>query len=109
MSQQVSAPGAPAAVVLDIGAGVGALVLDVPTAWLGKEIEISPRARPGCRTHAVVRMHGSAAGAVHAAVFPQLLAGSYTVYGCEDARAVAEIEVRSGLVATVAVGRSSLP
>jgi hypothetical protein len=82
--------------VLDLGRGVGALVLYAPAALAGTEIEISPGSDPAARrTHAVVQ--GRAAGpagrtadgrtvpydarpAIYAAVYPGLAAGQYTIW-----------------------------
>ena len=42
-------------VMLDIGAGTGALILWTPAELLGAEIEISPHTLDARRTHAAVR------------------------------------------------------
>ena len=59
MSETMSGPTGPGTVVLDLGADVGALILDVPAALSGREIEISP-ARGGTsarRTHSLAPWH----------------------------------------------------
>jgi len=93
------APGSPATapgagrVVLDLGPGVGALVLYAPADLDGAEIEISPASDPaGRRTHSLVRRRTinatsgtSAPGAtadlvMFAAVYPGLPTGGYVVW-----------------------------
>ena len=81
----VSAPGS---VVLDIGPGIGALVLLTPPDLEGAEIEISTDAPGDRRTHSQVRKRvtrrqsgGSAhADVSYAAVYPSLAAGNYTLW-----------------------------
>lgn len=69
-------------VVLDLGAGVGALVLYTPAALHGEEIEIS---RTGhARTHSRVRARETNAGTRYAAVYPGLPAGDYTIWHFAD-------------------------
>ena len=42
MTETVPGPSGPGSVVLEIGEGIGALVLDAPAGLIGREIEISP-------------------------------------------------------------------
>jgi hypothetical protein len=82
MPETVPGPSRAGSVVLDLGADVGALVLDAPAELSGQEIEISPvadgaRAR---RTHSLVRQRRTGAGTSYAAVYPGLAAGDYTVW-----------------------------
>ncbi len=90
-------PSAAGSVVLDLGAGVGAMVLYTPADLAGAEIEISQEGDPAARrTHALVRARGSG---VCAAVYPGLAAGRYTVW--RDAATPAGIaEVVGGQVTT---------
>jgi len=67
-------------VVLNIGADRGALVLYVPAAWHGHEIEISPVGRDGQRTHAAVRERELEDGPIFCVVYDGLAAGDYTVW-----------------------------
>lgn len=68
-------------VVLDIGHGVGALVVITGPEWRGREIEISPRDRePAVRTHVAVRERQMSDGVRYAAVFPALPAGPYVLW-----------------------------
>ena len=73
------APSGPA--VLDIGGGIGALLVIVPAALLHTEIEVSPAGRPDARTHTGVHsrlMHGEQ---LAIALFPSLEAGAWTLWG----------------------------
>jgi hypothetical protein len=82
MPESVPGPSRAGSVVLDLGAGVGALILDAPAELNGREIEISPAgvgARAG-RTHSLVRERRTGAGRGYAAVYPGLAAGDYTVW-----------------------------
>lgn len=74
------------ATVLDIGGDVGALVLHTEAAMVGAEIEISPAGHPTRRLH--VAVHRRPAGNASAAVFPQLVAGSYDLWDANDAVAL---------------------
>lgn len=67
-------------VVLDIGAGTGALIIHTDAAHDGLEIEVSPLADPDHRTHAAVRPRHLAGGPVHCLVISPLPAGPYTVW-----------------------------
>jgi hypothetical protein len=68
-------------VVLELGGDVGVLVLVTPASLLGHEIEISPvDGDPGSRTHSMVRERMTASGTSHAAVYPGVPAGQYTVW-----------------------------
>lgn len=84
-------------VVLDVGAGTGALVLYTPASLAGSEIEVS-RDQPGAsRTHASVRERPGRHGSRYAAVYPGLPAGGYTIWGPAGA-AVATVTLASGEV-----------
>lgn len=67
-------------VLLDLGAGTGALVLYTPADLLGAEIEISPDTPGAPRTHAAVRARLGPSGTRYAAVYEGLAAGGYTVW-----------------------------
>ncbi|MBV9382747.1 MAG: hypothetical protein JOY82_15795 [Streptosporangiaceae bacterium] len=81
MAEPAAGPTGPGAVVLDIGAGTGALVLHTPAALAGREIEISAAGAPGSpRTHSLVRERRTPRGVTHAAVYPGLPAGDYIIW-----------------------------
>jgi hypothetical protein len=68
-------------VVLDLGPGVGALVLHATQELDGREIEIGPAGgAPGHRTHSRVRPRELPGGTRYAAVYPELPAGDYTIW-----------------------------
>jgi hypothetical protein len=85
-------------VVLDVGPGVGALVLHTPAALDGQEIEISPRDLAAARrTHSQVRERHTADEVQYAAVYPGLSAGDYTIW--KDATTPAgTVTIESGRV-----------
>jgi hypothetical protein len=66
-------------VVLDIGAGTGALILHTPAGLDGREIEIS-LADAAARTHSQVRQRKMSGAIRYAAVYPALPAGEYTLW-----------------------------
>jgi hypothetical protein len=81
MGEHALGPSGPGTVVLDLGAGVGALVLYTTPDLDGREIEISRDDDPsGRRTHSQVRARHLPAGTKHAAVYPGLPAGQYTLW-----------------------------
>jgi hypothetical protein len=88
-------------VVLDIGQDTGALIIYTEEGLRGKEIEVSERGRERPRTHTDVAARRFRGKLLHAAVFPELPAGEYTIWGaprgCADAvwilgGAVAEVD-----------------
>jgi hypothetical protein len=81
MTEPVPGPSRPGSVVLDVGGAIGALVLHVPAALDGREIEISPLPGPGTRrTHSQVRERRAGGGVRYAAVYPGLAAGDYLIW-----------------------------
>jgi hypothetical protein len=99
MTEPAWGPSSAGSVILDLGADIGALILDTPAGLAGREIEISP-ASGGAgarRTHALVRERRTGAGTSYAAVYPGLPAAEYTVW--QDAVTPAAIvTVRGGQV-----------
>jgi hypothetical protein len=88
MSEPDVGPSGPGTVVLELGAGVGALVLCTPAELDGREIEISrDEDQPARRTHSRVRPRHMPAGTRYAAVYPDLAAGAYTIWAGEHRRA----------------------
>ena len=70
----------PEHVMLDLGPGVGALVLRTGAELHGKEIEISPSGRDGERSHKQVHERPVAGRPLYGAVFDSLPAGEYTLW-----------------------------
>lgn len=80
-------------VVLDIGGDVGALVLHVPAAMDGREIELEPTDPSQPHTHSAVRERRIEGRASFAAVYPNLASGRYVVQGTEQS-----VTIRGGEV-----------
>ena len=103
MTESAAGPSGPGTVVLELGADVGALVLYTPAELDGREIEISrddPDARDAQdarRTHSQVRPRHMAAVTRYAAVYPDLAAGTYTIWADEHRPAGRDV-ITGGLV-----------
>ena len=83
-SAAVTAHQAPSAsMMLDIGAGRGALVIYPDERYRHREIEISPGDGDAHRVHTGVHDRATAAGMVLTAVFGSLAAGEYVVWADE--------------------------
>lgn len=80
MTEASAGPSGPGTVVLDIGGDVGALIIITPAGMAGEEIHVSPRQDPEGRTHALVRERRLGPASCHAAVYPALQAGDYTIW-----------------------------
>jgi hypothetical protein len=100
-AEHVHGPTPPGTVLLDLGGNIGALILTVPAALAGAEIEISRADGPadGPRTHAQVRERPGGAGPGYAAVYPGLPAGTYTIWR-DQQTPLGTVEVTGGQVAT---------
>jgi len=70
----------PEHVILDLGPGVGALVLRTGADLHGTEIEISPAGRDEQRSHKQVHERPVAGRPHYGAVFDSLPAGEYTLW-----------------------------
>ena len=70
----------PEHVMLDLGPGVGALVLHTGADLHGKEIEISPTGRDEDRSHKQIHERLVFGRALYGAVFDSLPAGEYTLW-----------------------------
>ena len=93
-----SAHASQAAVVLDIGGDVGALVLYTGAGDDEAEIDISPGTDPAApRSHNQVHPRRAPAGVVYSAVYPALAAGEYTLWRDEHTPE-ATIIIRGGQV-----------
>ncbi|WP_433292192.1 phospholipase [Actinoplanes sp. CA-030573] len=91
-------PSGQGTVMLNIGAGIGALVIHAPGRLHGHEIEVSPVGDPALRTHAAVRARYVRGGASYAVVIDSLPEGRYTVWR-DPVNALGEVEVPGGGVA----------
>ncbi len=80
MSEPAAGPSGPGTVVMELGAGIGALILYTPAEMDGEEIEISCDEPGSRRTHSQVRPRHMPGETRYAAVYPGLPAGRYTVW-----------------------------
>jgi len=101
MSESAAGPSGPGTVVLELGPGVGALVLYTPAELDGREIEISRDDQDGARrTHSQVRPRHVPSGTRYAAVYPDLAAGSYTLWADEQTPA-SRVVITGGKITSV--------
>jgi len=101
MSEPAAGPSRPGTVVMELGAGIGALILYAPAGLDGEEIEISRDGAllPGAeRTHSRVRARHLPGQTRYAAVYPGLPAGRYTVW--QGSTPVAAVTVTGGQVSS---------
>ena len=90
MTESAAGPTGPGVVVMELGAGIGALILYTPPGLDGKEIEISRDDEPGAkRTHSRVRPRPMPGATKYAAVYPGLPEGRYTIWRDEHTPATA--------------------
>jgi len=94
MTEQVLGTSGPGSVILELGEGIGALILETPPDLKGHEIEISLSAG-GARTHSLVRERHTAARTSYAAVYPVLPEGDYVVWR-EDGGPAGQVTIHGG-------------
>ena len=100
MTEPAAGPSGPGTVVMEVGGDIGALVLYTPAGLDGREIEISRDGDPGARrTHSQVRRRHVADATTYAAVYPDLLAGTYTIWTGEQ-DAAATVVITGGQITT---------
>lgn len=87
-------------VVLDIGGDIGALVLYTGPEANGNEIEISRQGEQGHRTHNQVHERNFNGVIQFAAVYPELHAGQYDLWG-DDPTPVNSVTIVGGQVTEV--------
>lgn len=92
------APSGQGTVMLNIGAGIGAVVIYTPGSLHGHEIEVSPVDDPQRRTHAAVRARYVRTGVCWSVVIDSLPAGRYLVWR-DPVTALGEFDVVGGAVA----------
>ncbi|MBV9095380.1 MAG: hypothetical protein JO132_16140 [Streptosporangiaceae bacterium] len=96
--EPVPGPSGSGSVVLELGPGVGALVLHTPRELDGREIEISPADGTAARqTHSRVRPRRTGRRTQYAAVYPQLPAGTYAIWD-DGGTQVATVTIQGGQV-----------
>jgi hypothetical protein len=100
MTEPAAGPSGPGTVVMELGGDIGALILYTPASFYGREIEISRDDDPGARrTHSQVRRRDMADATTYAAVYPDLLAGTYTIW-TDEQNAAATVVITGGQIAT---------
>jgi len=99
MHEPVPGPSRSGSVVLDLGPGIGALILYTPADLDGEEIEISCDEPGARRTHSQVRPRQMPGETRYAAVYPSLPAGRYTIWRDEHGPAAA-VTVTGGQVSS---------
>ena len=85
-------------VVLELGEGIGALIVHTDPALLGTEVEISPAGDDGDRQHKEVLRRALGAATVHVLVYNNLPEGDYTLW-IDDVAKARGVHVRGGSVA----------
>jgi hypothetical protein len=85
-------------VVLDLGEGIGALIVRTGPDLLGEEIEISPAGRDGDRQHKQVLLRAAGARTIPALVYDNLAEGEYTLWR-DGAACARRVKVTGGEVA----------
>ena len=91
-------PSGQGTVMLNIGDGIGALIINTPGRMHGREIEVSPAADPTRRTHASVRARYVWGGICYSVVLDSLPRGRYTVWD-DPVTPLGEVDVPDGGVA----------
>jgi hypothetical protein len=91
------APSGTGTVVLNIGAGIGALVIHAPGSLHGHEIEVSPVGDHAARTHAAVRARYVRGGVTWSVVLDSLPEGRYVVWR-DPETPLAEVSIAGGAV-----------
>jgi hypothetical protein len=87
-------------VMLDIGDGVGALVVHAPAALVGVEIELARGGEAHAFVHTEVRERRLPGGTVYAGVYPAIVAGNYTLLDIDGAPKC-DVTIGSGRVTEV--------
>jgi hypothetical protein len=85
-------------VVLDLGEGIGALIVHTDPVLLGTEVEISPAGDDADRQHKEVLKRALGAATVHVLVYDNLPEGDYTLWIADVAEARG-VHVQGGSVA----------
>jgi hypothetical protein len=98
------APSGQGTVVLDIGEGIGALVVHTPSELCGIEIEIARRGEANAFVHTEVRERVLPEGSVYAGVFVALDEGDYTLLDIAE-HAPRDVTIESGRVTEVVLSK----
>jgi hypothetical protein len=85
-------------VVLDLGDGIGALIVHTDPELLGVEVEISPAGADGNRQHKEVLRRTMGTATVNVLVYDKLPEGTYTLW-VDDVAWASNVRIESGSVA----------
>jgi hypothetical protein len=85
-------------VVLDLGDGIGALIVHTDPELLGVEVEISPAGADGNRQHKEVLQRTMGPATVNVLVYDNLPEGKYTLWVDDVAWAI-DVRIESGSIA----------
>jgi len=96
----IGTPASSASIALDIGGGLGALIIYPSERYRGLEIEISVAGGDGRRVHTGVHERSSDAGSTLTAIFGSIPAGEYVIWE-DEATAGDSVTVPDGGVAEV--------
>jgi hypothetical protein len=88
----------PEYVVLDIGDGLGALIVYADPSLHGTEVEISPSGEDSNRSHKEILERGEGGRVAFTAVFDRLPEGSYTLW-VDDVAHERDVQITGGFVA----------
>jgi hypothetical protein len=92
--------GPPDALVLDIGDDIGALVLYADESCLGSEVDITPVGAPRSHhIHTMIRRRRATGRDVVAGLYPELAAGTYTVWGLGGTGPIGRVTIVGAQVA----------
>lgn len=101
--EQAPEPSTAGSVVLDIGGTIGAAIVHTPDRFAGQELEIRVEGGSWDGTHVGVHRRELPGGAIYAAVFPHLGAGTWEVrLRDRDDSPVLAVVVVGGQVTTAA-------
>jgi hypothetical protein len=90
-------PSGQGTVMLNIGAGIGALIIHTPAGMHGQEIEISPVTDLAVRKHAAVRARYVHGGVVWSEVIDNLPEGRYVIWR-DPITPLEQVDVNGGAV-----------
>ena len=88
--------------MLDLGPGVGALVLHTDADLHGVEIELSPSGSDDARSHKQVHQRPAAGRPLYAAVFDRVPAGEYTLW-LDDSPLRRDVSVAGATVTDISI------
>jgi hypothetical protein len=88
----------PEQVILDIGQGLGALIVHTDAEMVGVEVEISAAGQDDRRSHKEVLEREIGGRPAYTAVFDKVGAGSYTLW-VDDVARERDVQIGSGAVA----------